>query len=51
MILGLLVWGDLPDAWTWVGSALVVGSGLYIWRREITLARLRRQRENADEPG
>ena len=51
VILGLLVWGDLPDAWTWVGSALVVGSGLYIWRREITLARLRRQRENADEPG
>lgn len=43
VILGLLVWGDLPDAWTWVGSALVVGSGLYIWRRELTLARLRRR--------
>lgn len=42
VVLGLLVWGDLPDAWTWVGSALVVGSGLYIWRRELTLARLRR---------
>lgn len=39
VLLGLLVWGDLPDAWTWVGSSLVVGSGLYIWRREMTLAR------------
>jgi drug/metabolite transporter (DMT)-like permease len=39
VLLGLLVWGDLPDAWTWVGSALVVGSGIYIWHRELTLAR------------
>jgi len=39
VLLGLLVWGDLPDAWTWVGSSLVVGGGLYIWRREMTLAR------------
>jgi len=39
VLLGLLVWGDLPDAWTWVGSILVVGSGIYIWHRELTLAR------------
>jgi drug/metabolite transporter (DMT)-like permease len=44
VLLGLLVWGDLPDPWTWVGSTLVVGSGLYIWRREMVLAKLRRGR-------
>jgi len=41
ILLGLLVWGDLPDAWTWAGSTLVVGSGLYIWRREHALAKSR----------
>ncbi len=44
VLLGVLVWGDLPDPWTWVGSTLVVGSGLYIWRREMVLAKLRRGR-------
>ena len=37
VMLGLVVWGDVPDWWTWTGSALIVGSGLYIWRREIAL--------------
>jgi drug/metabolite transporter (DMT)-like permease len=43
VLLGLLVWGDLPDAWTWVGSALVVGSGLYIWHRELTMPKSDRE--------
>ncbi len=34
VILGFLVWGDLPDAWTWAGTALLIGSGLYILDRE-----------------
>ena len=37
--LGFAVWGDLPDAWTLTGAAFVVGSGLYILRRESQLAR------------
>ena len=41
VLLGLLVWGDLPGPWTWAGATLVVSSGLYIWRRELKLAKIR----------
>ncbi len=37
VLLGFLIWGDLPDFWTWVGSAIVIASGLYILRREAFL--------------
>ena len=33
-ILGYLIWRDFPDAITWVGIAIIVGSGLYVWHRE-----------------
>lgn len=33
-ILGFLVFGTLPDAWTGVGAVIVAGSGLYIASRE-----------------
>ncbi len=33
-ILGFLVFGDFPDGPTWVGIAVIVGSGLYIVHRE-----------------
>ncbi len=39
VVLGLVVWGDLPGPWTWSGATLVVGSGLYLWRRELLLAK------------
>lgn len=30
---GLVVFNEWPDKWTWVGSALIVGAGIYsIWR-------------------
>jgi drug/metabolite transporter (DMT)-like permease len=32
MTIGALVFGDLPDFTSIVGSALIVGSGLYLWR-------------------
>lgn len=38
LILGLIVWGQVPGPWTWSGGALIVGAGLYIWRREARLA-------------
>ena len=33
-ILGFLVFGEVPDAWTIVGAAVIVGSGLYTAHRE-----------------
>lgn len=33
-LYGLILWGDWPDRWTWLGALLIVGSGLYIFHRE-----------------
>ena len=35
VIIGMALWGDLPDAPMIVGAALVVASGLYILHREL----------------
>ena len=33
IVLGLVVFGDLPDGWTLFGAAIVVGAGLFnLWR-------------------
>ena len=33
VIVGYLVSGNMPDAYTWVGAAIIVGAGLYLgWR-------------------
>ncbi|MBM3572864.1 MAG: DMT family transporter, partial [Alphaproteobacteria bacterium] len=36
---GFVVWGDWPDGLAWVGTAVIVVSGLYVWSRERQLAR------------
>ena len=33
-VLGVLVFGDIPDGWTIAGGAIVVASGLFAWWRE-----------------
>jgi drug/metabolite transporter (DMT)-like permease len=33
-ILGFAVFGDIPDQWTLVGSAIVIASGIYLVHRE-----------------
>lgn len=33
-LFGFLIWGDLPDFYTWVGAALIVAAGLFIFLRE-----------------
>jgi drug/metabolite transporter (DMT)-like permease len=41
-LFGLAIFADLPDAWTWVGAAIIVASGLYITYREHKLRRMGR---------
>jgi drug/metabolite transporter (DMT)-like permease len=45
VLLGWLIFGEWPDAWTITGGTIIVGAGLYIfWREQITA------RENAFAP-
>ncbi len=37
-ILGLLLFGDFPDATTWLGVAIIIGSGLFVFSRERNIA-------------
>jgi len=50
--LGFFVFGAFPDALTWVGAAIVIGSGLYVIYRETHLIRsgvaAERRAEKAD---
>ena len=38
-VLGYFLFAEVPDAWTWTGSVLIVGSTCYIGLREAKLAR------------
>ncbi|WP_119421198.1 DMT family transporter [Desertibaculum subflavum] len=40
--LGFVIFGDLPDLWTWIGAGIIVASGLYIAHRE----QLRRRKQS-----
>lgn len=34
-LLGWLFWGELPDLWTYIGAAVIAGSGIYVvWREQ-----------------
>jgi drug/metabolite transporter (DMT)-like permease len=33
-LFGFLIWGQLPDTATWIGAALIISAGLYIFLRE-----------------
>ncbi len=37
MGMGVVFWGEVPELRDFVGIAVLVGSGLYIWHREVTL--------------
>jgi drug/metabolite transporter (DMT)-like permease len=38
-ILGYMIFGNFPDAWSWVGIAVIIACGIYVGYRE----RVRRQ--------
>jgi drug/metabolite transporter (DMT)-like permease len=46
--LGYLVFGDVPDGWTLIGAAVVIGSGVYLVHRERTVAPRRRDEPDPD---
>jgi drug/metabolite transporter (DMT)-like permease len=49
-VLGFLMFGELPDLATVLGATIIVGSGLYVWRREQQRARAtERERASATE--
>lgn len=33
-LLGYAIWGDVPNGWVWIGSAILVASGLWIARAQ-----------------
>ena len=37
IIWGYIVFGDVPSPWTFLGTAMIVGSGIYVWYREMTI--------------
>ena len=39
VLLGWLVFGNLPDGWTWAGIGLIGAAGLYVLARERALAK------------
>src|SRR5262249_58623983 len=47
VIIGYLVFREWPDRWTWLGAAVIIASGLYIFYRERRLQKLARVRADA----
>lgn len=51
VLFGYGVWGDVPDLWLVAGAAVVIGSGLYVVRREARLQRTGPSSSDGSSPG
>ena len=49
--LGYIVFGDFPDAWSWLGIAIIVGAGLFVFYRESRIARSKHPATESGEQG
>ena len=36
-IIGVFIFDTFPSIWTGLGTVIIIGSGIYIWRRELNL--------------
>ena len=40
-LYGFFIFGQLPDAWTWIGTVIIVATGLYTLNRERAITRMK----------
>ena len=50
VLIGATVFGTFPDLATVVGTAVLIGAGLYVWHREIVRGRERVRRASGTVP-
>lgn len=50
-LIGYFAFSELPDAWTWVGAAVIMTSSIYIAHREATLRRAAKLRDGDTDRG
>ncbi|MDH3667414.1 MAG: DMT family transporter [Paracoccaceae bacterium] len=51
VMIGWFAFGDFPDRLTWIGTAIIVGAGVYVFHRERQLARAARSVARGDARG
>jgi drug/metabolite transporter (DMT)-like permease len=34
-LLGVLIWQELPSAWSFLGIAIIIAAGLLVWHQEV----------------
>jgi drug/metabolite transporter (DMT)-like permease len=49
-LAGYWLYGEIMDAWSWVGAAIIVAAAIYIARREAAVARQRHAATAPDRP-
>jgi drug/metabolite transporter (DMT)-like permease len=50
-VLAYLAFGEFPDGWTWLGTAIIVSAGLFVFYRETMLARSQAPASESGELG